>query len=80
MLRCLRSSASVGVPVLIQDKRSADYFVLVTRKRRRIWQWQIYRRPLTGIRLSGSGFKTEFAARLAGEKALQALVSRTSER
>jgi hypothetical protein len=65
--------------VLIQDERSADHFVLVTRKRRRIWQWQIYRRPLTGIKLYGSGFKTEFAARLAGEKALRALVSRMSK-
>jgi hypothetical protein len=60
--------ASGGLPVLIQDKQSADYFVLVTRKRGRLWQWQIYRRPLTGIKIYGSGFKTEFAARLAGEK------------
>jgi hypothetical protein len=36
---------------------------------------QIQRRPPTGIRLYGEGFKTEFAARLAGEKALRALVS-----
>ncbi len=53
-----------------------DYFVVVTRKgQRRLWQWQIQRRPPTGPRLYGSGFKTEFAARLAGEKALRGLLS-----
>jgi hypothetical protein len=53
-----------------------DYFVVVTRKgQRRLWQWQIQRRPPTGVRLYGSGFKTEFTARLAGEKALRALIS-----
>jgi hypothetical protein len=54
----------------------SNYFVIVTRKgRRRVWQWQIQRRPPSGIRLYGTGFKTEFDARLAGEKALQALAS-----
>jgi hypothetical protein len=50
--------------------------VVVTRKgQRRLWQWQIQRRPPTGIRLYGKGFKTEFAARLAGEKALRSVLS-----
>lgn len=34
-----------------------------------MWEIQRRSRPL-GIRLYGSGFKTEFAAKLAGEKAL----------
>jgi hypothetical protein len=55
---------------------SADYFVVTKRRRRlREWSWEIQRRlkPL-GIRLSGDGFKSEFAAKLAGEKALRELL------
>ena len=50
---------------------SDDYFVVTKRRRRlREWSWEIQRRskPL-GIRLNGDGFKSEFAAKLAGEKA-----------
>jgi hypothetical protein len=62
--------------VTAHHKSTADYFVVVTRKgQRRLWQWQIQQRPPTGTRLYGEGFKSEFAARLAGLKALQALVS-----
>jgi hypothetical protein len=54
-----------------------DHFVTVIRKRRRPpnWQWEIQRRsnPL-GIKLYKDGFKTESAAKLAGEKALRALL------
>jgi len=60
-------------------KTSADYFVIVNRKgQRRLWRWQIQRRPPTGVRMYGDGFETEFEARLAGEKALQALVSQSN--
>ena len=55
---------------------SDDYFVATKRRRRlREWSWEIQRRskPL-GIRLNGDGFKSEFAARLAGEKALRELL------
>src|SRR5215472_10327489 len=48
------------------------YLAQANRHRRlREWSWEIQRRlkPL-GIRLSGDGFKSEFAAKLAGEKAL----------
>ena len=53
-----------------------DFFVAVKRRRRlREWSWEIQRRskPL-GVRLDGDGFKSEFAAKLAGEKALRDLL------
>jgi hypothetical protein len=53
-----------------------DFFVAVKRRRRlREWSWEIQRRskPL-GVRLDGDGFKSEFAAKLAGEKALRELL------
>ena len=38
-----------------------------------IWTWEIQRRPKElGIKLYGTDFKTECAAKLAGEKALMA--------
>ena len=60
-----------GEAVTIHHKPLPDYFVAVTRERRR-WRWEIQRRPLPlGVKLHREGFKTEFAARLAGEKALR---------
>jgi len=53
----------------------SDYFVTVSRAGSHSeWQWEIHRRskPL-GIRLCGNSCKTEFAAKLAGEKALKEL-------
>jgi hypothetical protein len=54
-----------------------DYFVTVICKRRRPpdWQWEIQRRskPL-GVKFYKDGFKTEGAAKLAGEKALRVLL------
>jgi hypothetical protein len=35
--------------------------------------------PTTATRLYGEGFKSEFAARLAGEKALRALLLQTGK-
>jgi hypothetical protein len=55
------------------DILAGDFFVAVQRRRRlREWSWEIQRRskPL-GVRLDGDGFKSEFAAKLAGEKALR---------
>jgi hypothetical protein len=55
---------------------SEDFFVAVKRRRRlREWSWEIQRRskPL-GVRLNGDGFKSELAAKLAGEKALRDLL------
>src|SRR5262249_825044 len=55
---------------------SDDYFVVTKRRRRlREWSWEIQRRskPL-GVKLNGDGFKSEFAAKLAGEKALRKLL------
>jgi hypothetical protein len=55
---------------------SEDFFVAVKRRRRlREWSWEIQRRsrPL-GVRLNGDGFKSKFAAKLAGEKALRDLL------
>jgi hypothetical protein len=40
-----------------------------------LWRWEIQRRPRPlGVRLYEDGFKTEFAAKLAGEKALRNLL------
>jgi hypothetical protein len=53
-----------------------DYFVTAKRRRRlREWSWEIHRRskPL-GIKLYGDGFKSEPAAKLAGEKPLRRLL------
>jgi hypothetical protein len=45
------------------------------RGKRPEWQWEIQRRPKPlGVRLYRRGFKSEFAARLAGEKALRKLL------
>ena len=55
---------------------SDDYFVVAKpRGHPRSWAWEIQRRskPI-GVRLSGDGFKSEFAAKLAGEKALRELL------
>jgi hypothetical protein len=59
----------------IPFKRFKANLVITRKGRRRVWQWQIQRRPPTGNRLHADGFKTDFEARLAGEKVLQALVS-----
>ncbi|MGA6939148.1 MAG: hypothetical protein WB041_27775 [Pseudolabrys sp.] len=55
---------------------SDDYFV-VTKRRRRLeeWSWEIQRRSTPiGVRLHANGFKSELAAKLAGEKALRELL------
>jgi hypothetical protein len=66
-----------GATLTNHPNPSVAYHLVITRKgRRRVWQWQIQRRPPTGNRMHADGFKTEFEARLAGEKALQTLVSR----
>ena len=57
--------------------RSGDYFV-VTRPHGRppTWTWEIQRRPKPlGVKLFGADFKTESAAKLAGEKALGELLA-----
>jgi hypothetical protein len=55
---------------------SDDYFVFTKRRGRPpTWRWEIQRRsrPL-GVRLYGDGFKSEFEAKLAGERALRELI------
>ena len=55
---------------------SDDYFVITKAQGRpRAWAWEIRRRskPI-GVRLNGNGFKSEFAAKLAGEKALRQIL------
>jgi hypothetical protein len=59
----------------LSPDRSNDYFVSTRSEGRPpVWTWEIQRRsrPL-GVRLYGGGFKSEFAAKLAGEKALSEL-------
>ena len=59
----------------LSPDHSDDYFVTTRGEGRPpLWTWEIQRRsrPL-GVRLSGGGFKSEFAAKLAGEKALSEL-------
>jgi hypothetical protein len=73
--------ASGGPPVTFQHKPLPDYFVVVTRKgRQRGWQWEIQWRPMPmGVKLCGVGFRTEFKARLAAQKALRALLEGVAE-
>jgi len=55
---------------------SDDYFVVTKRGGQQgEWAWEIQRRskPI-GVRLNGDGFNSEFAANLAGEKALRELL------
>jgi hypothetical protein len=55
------------------DRPRADQYSVVTRSHGRppTWTWEIQRRPKElGINLCGTDFKTEAAAKLAGEKAL----------
>jgi len=63
---------SYGVPTSFSD----DYFVVTKRQgRSEAWAWVIQRRSTPiGVRLNGEGFKSEFAAKLAGEKALRELL------
>jgi hypothetical protein len=53
-----------------------DYFVSITSSGEPLqWQWEIKRRPQPiGIKLYANGFKSEKAAKLAGEKALRELL------
>ena len=59
------------------DRPRADQYLVVTRYHGRppSWTWEIQRRPKQlGIRVYGTDFKTESAAKLAGEKALVAFL------
>jgi hypothetical protein len=59
------------------DRPRADQYFVVTRSHGRplLWTWEIQRRPKElGIKLCGTDFKTESAAKLAGEKALAAFL------
>jgi hypothetical protein len=59
------------------DRPRADQYSVVTRSHGRppSWAWEIQRRPeALGIKVYDRGFKTEAAAKLAGEKALRALL------
>ena len=59
------------------DRPRADQYFVVTRSHGRspIWTWEIQRRPKPlGVKLSGTDFKTESAAKLLGEKALVAFL------
>jgi hypothetical protein len=72
---CNQFCPSVNYFRMLQRTRtlSDNYFVATKRRGRpRQWAWEIQRRskPL-GVRLNGDGFKSEFAAKLAGEKALR---------
>jgi len=53
-----------------------EYFVSVTISGKPPqWQWEIKRRPKPlGIKLYANGFRSEKAAKLAGEKALRKLI------
>jgi hypothetical protein len=53
------------------------YSVVVKRPSRdSLWAWEILRKPKPlGVRLYGDDFKSEQAAKLAGEKALHALLT-----
>jgi hypothetical protein len=60
-----------------------EYFVVTTCRgglRGRSWTWEVRRRPRPlGVLLCGADFRTESAAKLAGEKALAELLRRLAE-
>ena len=59
------------------DRPRADQYFVVTRFRGRppSWTWEIQGRPKElGIKVYGTDFKTEPAAKLAGERALVAFL------
>jgi hypothetical protein len=59
------------------DRPRADQYSVVTRIHGRppLWTWEIQRRPKElGIKVYSTDFKTESAAKLAGEKALVAFL------
>jgi hypothetical protein len=64
------------------EARPDEYIVVVTSSGgySPVWSWEIQRRPKPlGVILSGADFKTESAAKLAGEKALVALLKRLAD-
>jgi hypothetical protein len=66
-----------GVTHVTIHRPLPDYFVIVTRNGQPTrWRWEIQRRPKPiGVRVSENGFKTESAAKLAGEKTLRDLLN-----
>jgi hypothetical protein len=64
------------------DRPRADQYFVVARSHGRppAWTWEIQRRPKAlGIKVYGTDFKTEPAAKLAGEKALAAFLDGLAE-
>jgi hypothetical protein len=64
------------------EARPDEYIVVVTGSGGHppLWSWEIQRRPKPlGAILSGADFKTESAAKLAGEKALAELLKRLAD-
>ena len=66
---------------MLARSRSNEYFVVTSsRGRPPIWTWEIQGRPKPlGIILSCADFKTESAAKLAGEKALVEFLDRLAD-
>ena len=59
------------------DRPRADQYFIVTRSNGRppCWTWEIKRQPEElGVKVCGTDFKTESAAKIAGEKALVAFL------
>jgi hypothetical protein len=64
------------------EARPDEYIVVVTSSggHSPVWIWEIRRWPKPlGVILSGADFKTESAAKLAGEKALAVLLKRLAD-
>jgi hypothetical protein len=64
-----------------EPAKAPQYSVAVTaygRERKR-WSWEIRRVPELGANLYGEGFRSESAAKLAGEKALHAFLQKLSK-
>jgi hypothetical protein len=56
-------------------KMSPRYLVVTRQVRNRTWRWQILRTPKPlGIKLYEDNFRTQQAAKLAGDKALRAIL------
>ena len=72
-MRSASEQVSYSVPISFSD----DYFVVTRRGGRPgAWTWEIQKRSKP---INGDGFNSEFAAKLAGEKALREFLDGLAE-
>jgi hypothetical protein len=62
-----------------RSQLTTDYYLIITPPKQKtvFWSWEIRRRSMPlGVRIYNASFKSESAAKLAGEKALRDLLNR----